>query len=153
MNDQYQMTLIDRLCQGKSSTSIAEMRDMVRRDLEDLLNTRQGPGDIPPWFENLGSSMAVYGLNSIESVDMSVKDELLKLLTDVKISIQLFEPRLENVDVSIAKANDDNQTRSPFVLHLRIDAVMRIGAYVDRVVFNTMIQKSGATVHEALDHA
>jgi type VI secretion system protein ImpF len=153
MNDQFQMTIIDRLCQGKPSTSIAEMREMVRRDLEDLLNTRQGPSEIPPWFENLGNSMAVYGLNGIESVDMSVKDELLKILTEVKSTIQLFEPRLEDVDVSIVKAKEDNQSRSPFVLHLRIDGVMRIGGYVDRIVFNSMIQKSGATVKEALDHA
>jgi type VI secretion system protein ImpF len=153
MNDQFQMTIIDRLCEGRPSTSIAEMREMVRRDLEDLLNTRQGPEEIPPWFEMLGSSLAVYGFNTIESVDMSVKDELLKLLTDVKTSIQLFEPRLENVDVSIIKDKEEKQTRSPFVLHLRIDAEMRIGDYVDRVVFNTMIQKSGATVQEASDHA
>lgn len=153
MNDKYQMTLIDRLCQGRPSTSIGEMRDMLRRDLEDLLNTRQGPEEIPSCMEHLNSSMAVYGLNYIENVDMNVKDDLLKLLTNVKSSIQLFEPRLEEVDVSIVKAKDDSQTRSPFVLHLRIDAVMRIGAYVDRVVFNTMIQKSGATVEEALDHA
>ena len=151
MNDQFLMTIIDRLCEAKSSTSIAEMREMVRRDLEDLLNTRQGRDDVPPWFEQLGGSLAVYGLNNIDTVDMSSKEELTDLLTRIKATIQRFEPRLENVNVSTIK--DKEQKRSPFVLHLRIDAEMRIGAYIDRVVFNTMIQKSGATVQEAPDHA
>lgn len=153
MNDQFQMTIIDRLCEARSSTSLAEMRDMVRRDLEDLLNTRQGRNDVPSCFEQLSNSLAVYGLNNIDTVDISSKDELLNLLDDIKSTIRQFEPRLENIGVSITKDKDGKQERSPFVLHLRIDADMRIGTYISQVVFNTMIQKSGATVQEVSDHA
>jgi type VI secretion system protein ImpF len=153
MNDQFHMTVIDRLCERRSSTSLAEMRDMVRRDLEDLLNTRQGRNDVPSCFEQLSDSLAVYGLNNIDTVDISSKEELLNLLNDIRSTIQRFEPRLENVEVSITKDKDGKLERSPFVLHLRIDANMRIGTYVSEVVFNTMIQKSGATVKEASEHA
>jgi len=153
MNDQFQMTIIDRLCERRSSTSLAEMRGMIRRDLEDLLNTRQGRKDVPSCFELLSDSLAVYGLNNIDTVDISSKDELLNLLNDIRLTIQRFEPRLENVGVSITKDKDGKEERSPFVLHLRIDADMRIGTYVSQVVFNTMIQKSGATVKEVSDDA
>ena len=126
---------------------------MIRRDLEDLLNTRQGRKDVPSCFELLSDSLAVYGLNNIDTVDISSKDELLNLLNDIRLTIQRFEPRLENVGVSITKDKDGKEERSPFVLHLRIDADMRIGTYVSQVVFNTMIQKSGATVKEVSDDA
>lgn len=126
---------------------------MVRRDLEDLLNTRQGRNDVPPCYEELCNSLAVYGLNNIDTVDISSKEELLHLLDDIKSTIQRFEPRLENIGVSITKNEDEKQERSPFVLHLRIDADMRIGTYISSVVFNTMIQKSGATVQEVSEHA
>lgn len=147
------MTIIDRLCEARSSASIAEMREMVRIDLENLLNTRQGRNDVPPWFEQLCSSLAVYGLQNIDTVDISSKSELLKLLSDIRSTIQRFEPRLQNVDVSISKDYEEKQVLSPFVLHLRIDAEIRLGTYIDRVIFNTMIQKNGATVQEASDHA
>lgn len=126
---------------------------MVRKDLEDLLNTRQGRNDIPSCFEQLGKSLAVYGLNSFDSVDISSREELSRLLNDIEDTIHRFEPRLEDVEVSIVKADDDKQKRSPFVLHLRIEAQMRIGSYIDSITFNTMIQKSGATVREVADHA
>lgn len=153
MNDQFELSFIDRLCETRHSASISEMREYLRRDLEDLLNTRQGCDNIPQWCEQLRSSIAVYGLHNIETVDISSQEELLRLLSDIKNAIIRFEPRLENVEVSITKDESGKQAWSPFILHLRIDAEMRMGNYLDRVVFNTMIQKSGATVQEALDHA
>lgn len=153
MKDQFELTIIDRLCEARLSASIAEMRENIRRDLEDLLNTRQGCNNIPQWCGQLKNSIAVYGLHSIENVDISSQEELLRLLSDIKCAIIRFEPRLENVEVSITKDESGKQVWSPFVLHLRIDAEMRMGNFLDRVVFNTMIQKSGATVKEAIEHA
>jgi type VI secretion system protein ImpF len=154
MNDLVQMTIIDRLCEAKPFASIKEMREMVRRDLEDLLNTRQGRSDIASWFPELEKSIATYGLNNIDTVDMSSGEELEELLSDIKCTIQMFEPRLEHIEVvSESHAISENGYTSPFVLRLRINADMRVGENVESVVFNTMIQKSGATVQEAAPDA
>jgi len=154
MSDTFLMTIIDRLSTGKGEpgASFREMRDMLRRDLEDLLNTRQGlklDREQEAKYPELTRSLATYGLNNIDTVDMSCGEEIELLLNDVKHTIEMFEPRLENVEVyndSPAKGADDYV--SPFVLRMRINADMRIGNYIDRVVFDTLIQKSGATVKE-----
>lgn len=154
MNDYFQMTVIDRVCEAKSFAPLKEMREMLRRDLEDLLNTRQGRDDVDERFPELKNSIATYGLGNIDNVDMSSGDDLEKLFSDIKRSIQMFEPRLEHVEVyNESRPSGDNDYVSPFVLRLRIDADMRIGDHIDRIVFNTMIQKSGATVREAAPDA
>jgi type VI secretion system lysozyme-like protein len=151
MNDHYyKMTIIDRVSEAEQFAPISEMRERLRKDLEDLLNTRQGRSDIPPWFVELGRSLATYGLNNIDTIDIHSDDKKAKLLQDVHQAIQWFEPRLDDVTVDIDNKKEDEITdgKSYFVLHLRIDAKMRNGAYTDHIVFNTMIQKNGATVLE-----
>jgi type VI secretion system protein ImpF len=154
MNNMFQMTIIDRLCEAKPYASLQEVREMVRQDLEDLLNTRQGYSKLQPWFPELKSSLATYGLNNIDTVDMSCGEELEELLRDIRNTIQLFEPRLENIEVYNDSPNAGSRDYvSPFVLRLRIDADLRIGDNVDRIIFNTLIQKSGATVKEGVADA
>lgn len=154
MSDTFQMTIIDRLSAGtgEGGTTFKEMRNMIRRDLEDLLNTRQGlklDSEQKTKYPELKRSLATYGLNNIDTVDMSCGEEIERLLSDVKHTIEMFEPRLKNVEVfNDSPAKGANDYVSPFVLRMRISADMRIGHYLDPVVFNTLIQKSGATVKE-----
>ena len=133
---------IDRLCGASVTSSIEEVRETVRKDLENLLNARQGRNDIPPWFTEVRRSIA-YGLGDFESTNLESANDRQNLLKKIRNTIAEFEPRLQSVTVT------DSRIMHPFVLHFQISAVLRIGRYIDNVVFGTTIEKNGSTIVKA----
>ena len=139
----FQASVIDRLCGSESAVSLGEIRESVRSDLESLLNSQQGRNDIPEYFEEVQNSIATYGLNNFNSINLEAFDERQKLLRSIKRTIELFEPRLEKVDIS------DKEIIHPFILQFQINAVLRVGKYVDHIVFGTTIKKNGTAIVES----
>ena len=69
-------SMLDRLIDPESAGTawrrgygIHQMIDAVRRDLEDLLNTRQSHQGMPEEFVELQRSIATYGLPDFSSID------------------------------------------------------------------------------------
>jgi type VI secretion system lysozyme-like protein len=140
--NEFKNSFIDRLCGASITSSIEAVREMVRRDLEDLLNARQGRCDIPSWFMEVRRSFA-YGLGDFESTNLESANDRQRLLNTIKSTIAFFEPRLQNVVVT------DSGIIHPFILHFQIRATLKIGTFVDKVVFGTTIQKNGTTTVKA----
>jgi type VI secretion system lysozyme-like protein len=139
----YTPTVLERLCGAGMFGTIDDARESVRRDLEDLLNARQGrEHDIPPWFTALAGSVATYGIGQVDAIDLEVREERQGLLKAIRRAIRRFEPRLERVEVI------DLGVVHPFVLRFRIEAVMRLESVADRVVFGTTLRKNGTAVVE-----
>ena len=69
-------SILDRLVDPDSGGTgwrrgygVEQMIDAVRRDLEDLLNTRQSSGDLPEDFVEVHNSLISFGLPDLTSLN------------------------------------------------------------------------------------
>jgi len=141
----YQPTILDRLCPREETdrgegASFEEIRESIRRDLEDLFNTRQGRDDIPPEFSELSRSIAAYGLRNFNSTNLESPQERQRLLQDIERTIRAYEPRLDRIELQ------EVESPRPFELRFEIKAVLCVEGYEDKVVFGTTVRKDGGAV-------
>jgi type VI secretion system protein ImpF len=118
------------------SQSLRALKAAVRRDLEWLLNTRQ-PLDMPSQ-EQLQNSLLVYGLPDISSMALSSLKDRQRLTQSIEDAIQLFEPRLANVRVTLASAGGDKLPQLRFV----IEGMLRVDPSPEPVSFDTLLELS-----------
>lgn len=113
-----------------------QVRDAVRRDLEDLLNTHRSHPELPPGFEELETSVFTYGMPDPSSLSaMSLRaGEIGRTIATL---IARFEPRLRDIDVRVVEAEDVHHRRIRF----QIEAKFRIEPFTD-VEFETVLELS-----------
>ena len=70
-------SLLDRLMHERpqSRTVLAELMENVRRDLEDLLNTRRCCALMPPELKELKHSLVHYGLKDFSGSSLGSPEE------------------------------------------------------------------------------
>ncbi|EKE75628.1 type VI secretion system baseplate subunit TssE [Gallaecimonas xiamenensis] len=117
-----QLSILDRLLDDGEPQrfSVSQLRQSVRRDLEWLMNARRS---WLPWDEHhpeLDTSVLGFGLPDFTVMELSTEESRLWLCEEVKKTINRFEPRLTQVEVSLR----DKDTPEDRVLRLRIDAVL-----------------------------
>jgi type VI secretion system protein ImpF len=144
-----QQSLLDRLIDLEPATgdgrigfreSVRQMKLSVQRDLDWLLNTRRPPEELPEGMSELRRSLVVYGLPDITSMSKDAPDTRPNLLREVKQAIQIFEPRLMNVKVSLVETTDETRERRE--LRFIIEAVLRMDPTPEQVVFDTVLHIS-----------
>jgi type VI secretion system protein ImpF len=81
--------------------SYGQLRSAVERDLENLLNTRCFPADIPLSFYEVRKSLLLYGLTDFSSRNVATPSMRGELRQEIERAIALFEPRLRNVKVRV----------------------------------------------------
>lgn len=81
--------------------SYAHLRGAVERDLENLLNTRCFPSDIPVSCSEVRKSLLLYGLADFSSRNVATPSMRGELRQEIERAIALFEPRLRNVKVRV----------------------------------------------------
>lgn len=117
------------------STSLADLKQSVRRDLEWLLNTRcyaEATDDGP---EEAKRSVAFYGLPDIVGVNAKNHLEQQRLTKALETAIKYFEPRFLNLKVSMEPvSNLDRQ------LKFRIEANLDVEPAPEPIVFDTVLQ-------------
>jgi type VI secretion system protein ImpF len=117
------------------STSLMELKQAVRRDLEWLLNTRRVIRDIDERLEEVKKSVVYYGLPDITGVSMKNHNEQKRLTKAIETAIKYFEPRFIDLKVTLEPfANTDRQ------LLFRIEAQLDIEPTPEPIVFDTMLQ-------------
>ena len=117
-------SILDRLIDAEAAGEgnllgydAARMIDTVRRDLEDLLNTRQSHQGMPEEFVELHDSVATYGLPDFTSVDASKTGQRKAIGKIIEAIIHKFEPRLREVEA--VPYDDPNEKQSQRVsLHI-----------------------------------
>jgi len=117
--------------------SIKELKDSVRRDLEWLLNSRRTPIEPPDSAKELWQSVYCFGLPDTTGLALRSTDDRKRLGTVVEIAIAAFEPRLQNVKVSVPAA-----TPSARIVHFQIEALLRMEPAPERVFFDTKLEIS-----------
>ena len=116
--------------------SVRQLKGGVRRDLEWLLNTRAIAEAPDESFESLNKSVYVYGLPDMSVLTMANPADRNKLLSQIRRTINVFEKRLANVQVSIVQMPDGAKKD----VHLRIDAMLRMDPVPEPVFFDTVLE-------------
>jgi type VI secretion system protein ImpF len=122
-------SMIDRLIDPNSGGTIArrgygieQMVDVVRRDLEDLLNTRLSQVAIAPEFEHVRASVFAFGLPDFTSTNAYTPEQRDSLGRIIEVTVERFEPRLRNVRAILIN-QDGGEVRS---ISFHIDARLRV---------------------------
>ena len=120
---------------------LRELKQSVRRDLENLLNTRWRCVEWPPNLDDLDVSLVNYGIPDFTGVSMSSRAAREQLRSVVEQVIRKFEPRFKSVRVKLLE-NADPADRS---LRLRIDAVLYAEPAPEPVVFDSQLEPIDGT--------
>lgn len=138
-------SVLDRLIEKKSrggpegpvsrNQSVKSLREGLRRDLEWLLNTRRNPEPAPESMSELSRSLYNYGLPDFGALSSSPKDRD-RLLLELENTVALFEPRLQNVRVTLLD-NVDGYIR---ILHFQIEGMLQMDPVPEQISFDTVLQ-------------
>jgi type VI secretion system protein ImpF len=123
------------------SVSLARLKTAVRRDLENLLNTRRTPDSIPEGSVEILRSVYYYGLPDITSMPANFLYERTKLLQSIETAVKTFEGRLDGVRVSLLPVVGISR-----VLRFAIDGMLRIDPLPEHVVYDASIELTSLEV-------
>jgi type VI secretion system protein ImpF len=146
MTGDWPLTVIERLLHRKSS--VVELgaeiddplRDSILRDVEMLLNSRCPETLIPEEYTEVVKSILNFGVPEFDQFgNLAAPSEQARLCKAFETAIQLFEPRLRNVKVSMV-----HPKKREGILRFRIDAV--IEAVSEDLVFEAGLNRTSSEV-------
>ena len=112
--------------------NIRQVKAMVVRDLENLLNTRRQISLVPAAYKEVNNSVFVYGLGDFTAENPKSPSVRRQLRQDVEKTISRFEPRLKNVNVRLEE--DIEKGRN---LRFRISGLLIVEPETEPVSFDT----------------
>jgi type VI secretion system protein ImpF len=116
--------------------TISELITAVRRDVEELFNTRQNQDKDIDLYPMLADSVYRFGLPEVVSLQASSPEDRLKIARMLERAISRHEPRLSNVRVKLV--TDEKSTRNS-TLNYRIEARVRLDP-APEIVFETLLE-------------
>lgn len=139
-----QQSLLDRLIDdapGQKDTTrrnfdLRALRNSVRRDLENLLNTRVQWHTWPDNYAELPQSLLNYGLPDFSVMVVDSEEGREQLCKVVEDTIRRFEPRFVDVDVSVPEQELDTER----VLRLRIQALLYADPHPEHIMFDSEVE-------------
>ena len=136
-------SLLDRLIDPHSGGTewrhgygVEQVLDVVRRDLEDLLNTRQTATDVPRGLPRLANSIYAFGLPDLISLNAVTPAQREEIARALESTITRYEPRLHDIRAGLVVSEEDTKQRS---VRFRIEA--KVGADpAPEVAFETVLE-------------
>jgi len=135
-------SIIDRLIDPESGGTawrhgygVDEMVDAVRRDLEELLNTRQSHGQAAELFSEVRQSVLAYGLPDITSLNSITLQQRAEIGRVIEAAVARFEPRLRDISAAMIEGGDGKERTVKF----RIAARLNVDPAPD-VAFDTILE-------------
>lgn len=121
---------------------LRELKESVRRDLENLLNTPWRATDWPSELEELNLSLANYGIPNFTGTKLGNERDREEFRRTIERAIRNFEPRFKTVKVSYLK----NASELDRTLRFRVDAMLYAEPAPEPVVFDTAIEPGSGNV-------
>ncbi len=135
----YHGSLLDRLVEPSSrrdaTPTLAQLRDGLRRDCENLLNTRRRFIGWPAEFEELERSLLAYGLGDFTHEALGSPVFRQEFGEQVTLVLQRLEPRIAVQEVRLLDNTDALDRR----LRFRITGEVRFGEERHGVSFDSFI--------------
>jgi type VI secretion system protein ImpF len=122
---------------------LKQLRQSVRRDLENLLNTRFRMLGPPDEYTELQKSLLNYGLPDLATVNISDNIKRKEFIEHLETILNEFEPRFKTVKVHYME-NSDSLDRS---LRFRIEATLYADPSPETVVFDSVLEPVTRTVN------
>ncbi|SRR5579862_7978742 len=122
---------------GSWSHSVRQLKAGLCRDLEWLLNSRRTLVDIPDDCEYLKSSVLNFGIIDVSSLLRDSREHKNLLVKEVAHAISVFEPRLDQVKVSLVTEDAADATKRE--IHFVVEGLLRIDPQPEHVVFDTVL--------------
>jgi type VI secretion system protein ImpF len=115
---------------------LRDLKQNIRRDLENLLNTRQRCKSWPENLSELEASLVNYGVPDLTGAALGSAEEREEFRRVFETVVRLFEPRFARVSVQMlgAAAPIDR------TLRFRIDAMLHAEPAPEPVVFDSALQ-------------
>ena len=143
--DKLKLSLLDRLLDDEPGNSreapklrpqlLREMKDAIRRDLQNLLNTRTRFHGWPESYTELDNSLLNYGLPDFAGLtSWAVEHEEFRRL--IEDTVRKFEPRFKEIRVQLARDRDPNDR----TLRFRIEVLMYAEPAPEQVVFDSQLE-------------
>ncbi len=139
-------SLLDRLIDPDPTTrtepprsagqSLRELKHSVRRDLENLLNTRGRFMPLPSGLGELTASLANYGIPDFAALPMGGREDRDRFRLMIERAIQRYEPRFKSVTVTLL----DKEEPLDRTLRFRIDALLHAEPLPEPVVFDSILE-------------
>lgn len=135
-------SIIDRLIDpGSAGTAwrrgygVEQMIDAVRRDLEELLNTRQSTAGMSQSFGEVTNSLIGYGLPDLTTLEAYTNQQRASIGRLIEAAIERYEPRLRGVQATMLEGDEGSERRVRF----RIDARLCVDP-APEVAFDTVLE-------------
>jgi type VI secretion system protein ImpF len=117
---------------------VRELKQAIRRDLENLLNTRRRCLGWPADLTELAQSLVNYGIPDLTAGATQVAPDPDALLQSIAEAIERFEPRLREVRVEPL----ENKEPLDRTLRFRIQAVLYVDPLEEPIAFNSTVEPS-----------
>ena len=117
------------------SKSLAQLKVAIRRDLENLLNTRCTIEPLPESSAETRRSVFNYGVPDITEIGQNFLYEKERLLAEIESAVRLFEPRLDGVKVAVIPA-----TGAARVMRFAIEGMLKIDPAPEHIVFDAALE-------------
>lgn len=121
-------SIVDRLTDPDSGGTAAgqgytlqQVIEAVRRDLEELLNTRQTSVGIPEIYEEVHDSIVAYGLPDMTAINAATPGERANIGRIIEEMVSKYEPRLKDVRASLIESALRPDRLVRFEIHARLD--------------------------------
>ena len=124
---------------------LRDIHDSVRRDLENLLNTRQRCLAWPEDSDELEGSVVGYGIPDLTGENLSSQNNRAKFLRSIEDAIRRFEPRFQSVKVTPVENENEDRT-----VHFRIDALLHADPLPEKLVFDSSLEPTTRAFEVAL---
>jgi type VI secretion system protein ImpF len=127
---------VSREAPASRSQQLRDLENAVRRDLENLLNTRLRCLDVPDDLEELQTSLVNYGLPDLTTANVASPQNREELGRKVEQVIRRFDPRFKSVRVTLK----DNAEPLDRTLRFRIDGQLHAEPEPEHVAFDSLLR-------------
>lgn len=117
---------------------LREMKQSVRRDLENLLNTRVRCVPWPPGLTELKQSLVNYGIPDLSAAALGSDRERKEFCRVLKSIINQYERRLRKLEVRLAEKSEPTDRTFRF----QIDAVLQVEPAPEPITFDSSLSLS-----------
>jgi type VI secretion system protein ImpF len=121
---------------------LREMKQSLRRDLENLLNTRRRAKEVPQDLEELAISLVNYGIPDITGSDLGASANRADFAGVLEQILRDFEPRFKSVRVEML----ENPEPAQRVLRFRIEGLLYAEPAPEPIAFDSALEPATGSV-------
>ena len=127
------------------SKKLRDHKDSVMRDLSGLLNSRLAEL-VDPDFPSCAASLLGYGLLDVSSRSAQNPSDRDRIGQELQATIERYEPRLRNVQVSAIQANSGGTQ-----IHFSVRALLQVDPEPEPIYFDTVLDRDKSAVAVSLE--